>query len=294
MADNKSSPHQFTWMGRLKPTLDRFESAVDIFQILLSVLAVTLVVANEFVVHTFTVPYLDMSWEQLQITVRGFTWTVFVFDFVLYGLASGRPFSYARRHWLELVVCFTWVPYYDASILKHVSGLLSLDVLTLIGSLVHTWLVTRWTIRRFRAHPHIVITAITVVLIVTGSAVLMRVEPETFKNWNDALWFSIQTVFTIGYGDIPPKTDIGRAIASLMIVCGVGVIATFIALMQKMISSRLLPEQHDDNVKLIARVDQQNKLISELIEENRRTNETNRQLLEELKSRSESKSGSDS
>lgn len=261
---------------RLKNYLKRFEGFVDTFQFLLSALAVTLVLLNEFVNHSWHVPYLGVSWEQGLIAIRAFTWGVFVFDFMLYGLASARPFRYARNHLLELIICITWVPYYDGALLTRIDNLLSLDVLTLIGSLVHTWMVGRWTVRRFRAHPHIVVAAVTLVTVITSAAVLQRVEPDNYKSLSDAIWFAVQTLFTVGYGDMVPKTELGRWISMFLIVAGAGIVSTLIALMSKIVSARLLPDQSDPVVKLSAQVEEQNKLIARLLEQNE-------QLIEQLK-----------
>ncbi len=41
----------------------------------------------------------------------------------------------------------------------------------------------------------------------------------------DAFYWSIVTIFTVGYGDITPATDAGRAVAILIIISGIGVIS---------------------------------------------------------------------
>jgi voltage-gated potassium channel len=40
-----------------------------------------------------------------------------------------------------------------------------------------------------------------------------------------AMYWAISTMTTVGFGDLVPKTDIGRAIASLMMLLGWGVLA---------------------------------------------------------------------
>jgi voltage-gated potassium channel len=65
------------------------------------------------------------------------------------------------------------------------------------------------------------IVAAAGVLLVLAEAVLMRiVEPETFDRFGVALWFAAVTVGTVGYGDVVPQTDEGRAIATIGIVFG--------------------------------------------------------------------------
>lgn len=43
-------------------------------------------------------------------------------------------------------------------------------------------------------------------------------------NFSDALWYSIVTVTTVGYGDIAPKTEAGKLVASVLMLLGIGFI----------------------------------------------------------------------
>jgi voltage-gated potassium channel len=60
-----------------------------------------------------------------------------------------------------------------------------------------------------------------------------EVQPEKFGTIPDAMWWSIVTLGTIGYGDFVPVTPVGKMIAAITIMCGfvmvalpVGIIAT--------------------------------------------------------------------
>ena len=45
------------------------------------------------------------------------------------------------------------------------------------------------------------------------------------KNFFDALWWAIVTVTTVGYGDISPATGIGRVMAIVRMIFGIGFIS---------------------------------------------------------------------
>jgi inward rectifier potassium channel len=57
----------------------------------------------------------------------------------------------------------------------------------------------------------------TLFCLVPGS--LAHARPNSFS---DALFFSIETLATVGYGEMYPATSFGRAVAAMEIVCGLG------------------------------------------------------------------------
>lgn len=46
--------------------------------------------------------------------------------------------------------------------------------------------------------------------------------------WLDALYFSVITLTTVGYGDFSPKTDAGKLFTIVYIFVGLGILAGFI------------------------------------------------------------------
>ena len=49
------------------------------------------------------------------------------------------------------------------------------------------------------------------------------VQPETFGNVPSALWWAVVTLTTTGYGDAVPTTLLGRLVAAVVMICGLGV-----------------------------------------------------------------------
>ncbi|CAA0095261.1 Cyclic nucleotide-gated potassium channel [BD1-7 clade bacterium] len=50
-------------------------------------------------------------------------------------------------------------------------------------------------------------------------------QPEVFRSIFDALWWSVVTLTTTGYGDVYPVTAGGRVFASIILILGLGVVA---------------------------------------------------------------------
>jgi voltage-gated potassium channel len=73
------------------------------------------------------------------------------------------------------------------------------------------------------------IGAVTV-LVTFVSGILMRwVDHTDFDNIWLGIWWAVQTVTTVGYGDTVPHTVGGRALATLVMLTGIGFISVVTA-----------------------------------------------------------------
>lgn len=52
-----------------------------------------------------------------------------------------------------------------------------------------------------------------------------EVQPDAFSSIFSSMWWGVMTLTTVGYGDVYPKTAIGKMIASLIAVLGIGLFA---------------------------------------------------------------------
>lgn len=50
-------------------------------------------------------------------------------------------------------------------------------------------------------------------------------QPETFASIFHALWWSVMTLTTVGYGDMYPVTIGGRFFAFIVLMIGLGIVA---------------------------------------------------------------------
>ena len=50
-------------------------------------------------------------------------------------------------------------------------------------------------------------------------------QPDKFSSIPDAMWWSIITLTTVGYGDVVPVTNIGRVIVGVVAVMGIALFA---------------------------------------------------------------------
>jgi voltage-gated potassium channel len=70
----------------------------------------------------------------------------------------------------------------------------------------------------------------TVVLVLVGAIVMRVFAHEQYRTFGDAIWFTLQTVTTVGYGDNTPTSGVGRTLASLVMLVSIGLISVVTAL----------------------------------------------------------------
>ncbi len=69
-----------------------------------------------------------------------------------------------------------------------------------------------------------VLLSLTVAMLISGTMFYSNVEGLSILN---ALYFSVITLATVGYGDFTPQTDFGKIFTILYILTGVGLIVAF-------------------------------------------------------------------
>ncbi|QCK16909.1 potassium channel family protein [Mangrovivirga cuniculi] len=71
-----------------------------------------------------------------------------------------------------------------------------------------------------------VLLALFIYFIVVGVLTLLEsnVDESNIKSFSDALWYSIVTLTTVGYGDLYPVTPLGKIVGLLIIISSVGVL----------------------------------------------------------------------
>jgi voltage-gated potassium channel len=85
--------------------------------------------------------------------------------------------------------------------------------------------------RVFRARKEelvVTLTVLTILLIIASSLMYYaekEVQPDTFSSIPASMWWAVVTLTTVGYGDIYPKTDIGRVLGGIIAICGIGMFA---------------------------------------------------------------------
>lgn len=78
--------------------------------------------------------------------------------------------------------------------------------------------------------PQLIVSLLAALSLVYFAAVLIYYvegssDPEHFGSVIRSLWWSVVTLTTVGYGDVYPQTVIGKVLAGMIAIMGVGIIA---------------------------------------------------------------------
>src|SRR5262245_20502179 len=90
--------------------------------------------------------------------------------------------------------------------------------------------LARRSLDRFISQPSsvrnatLVLINITVLIVLAGSVIIWVFDHEEFPDFGTAIWFTLQTVTTVGYGDVTPTTVIGRTMAGVVMVVAVALL----------------------------------------------------------------------
>lgn len=105
------------------------------------------------------------------------------------------------------------------------------------------------------------VAALVGATIFTGAMSIIIVEPTNpnISNFGDALWWSLVTVSTVGYGDVVPETVGGRMIAAPLIAVGIGVCGFVAGFMTKLMS----PDHHEEDEKQLKEIEHKLDVLQE-------------------------------
>jgi voltage-gated potassium channel len=74
-----------------------------------------------------------------------------------------------------------------------------------------------------------IIAASTVVITVAGGILERVFDHKEFHTTGKGLWFALETVTTVGYGDVTPSARSGRIIAGVIMLAGIAFLAIITA-----------------------------------------------------------------
>lgn len=91
-------------------------------------------------------------------------------------------------------------------------------------------------------------TTCCVLLYVSGVGIYFLehdAQPKVFRSIFDGLWWALETLTTVGYGDVAPITAGGRSFTFIVLLIGLGIIAVPVGLLASALSSVRAEEEEE-------------------------------------------------
>lgn len=157
----------------------------------------------------------QLEWEIIEALIL-VIWALFVIDFSVRFWLHQDKLKFLRSNIIELL----------ALLVPAFRSFRMLRVLTALG------IFTR-VVQSLQARVNLYIALILPMMIFAGSLGVFEAERNaqgaSILNFPDAVWWSIVTAFTVGYGDLTPVTVEGRVIAVMLMLGGFGLISVVTA-----------------------------------------------------------------
>jgi voltage-gated potassium channel len=219
---------------------DRHRRPAQYFNVILA----TLILANVTAVVLETVEPLRMHYERAFAAIERISTVVFAVEYLL-RLWTSIDLQDPRFHhplWGRLRYAVSFFAVVDLlSILPAFLGAFVLDdlrVLRLIR-LLRMLKLTRhagvfqliWTVLREEARTTGALVFILCLTVTVSGSIMYMIEGEekdtAFTSIPVAMWWAIETLTTVGYGDMIPSTAGGRLVGGVVIVAGIVTLALF-------------------------------------------------------------------
>ena len=166
---------------------------------------------------------------------------IFLVDFLrrMHLASDDRAYLLQGKGWLDLI---SIVP-----MLRIARILRILRVTRLLGRMGGPLPAVRLFFKDRASGGLLLVLLLAIVVLEFGSIAVLwaeRASPNAnITTADDALWYSIVTMSTVGYGDQYPVTDLGRLIGTGIIILGVGVFGTLTGFLA---NAFLAPAKSDD------------------------------------------------
>lgn len=134
-----------------------------------------------------------------------------------------------------------------------------------------------------RSATSVIMVATVVIVVVSGVAIRGLDHHEYTSIW-EGMWWALQTVTTVGYGDVTPESVAGRFVAGAVMLAGVALVAIVTAAVTSSFVARVQAQRRaedatDENLAeqrldarlddITARLDRMEQMLGTLSEQSR-------------------------
>jgi voltage-gated potassium channel len=226
------------WISRQEGALERFERLTAWPMLVLSLAIVPLLV-------TPLVVELSPATETTLFTLDWIIWAVFALEYGIRLYLAPNRWQFIRRNVVDLAVVL--IPFLRPLRMGRSFRLLrALRATQALLFLTRGARAGRIVLTRHKLHYALLVSALAVI---GGGLLVVSVEKgaaeANIKSVGEAVWWAVTTVTTVGYGDRFPVTPVGRGVAVVLMVLGIGLFG----LLAASLASFFIAEREEDESK---------------------------------------------
>ncbi len=162
-------------------------------------------------------PSLGRPWTTVCAATTNAVWALFAVDYAVRLVLSRRRGRFVRGNLIDLAII----------VLPVLRPLRLLRLFTLLS------LLNRYAGMSLRGRVAVYVGGSTVLVLVLGALAVLDAERgasgASISSFGDALWWSVTTVTSVGYGDTYPVTATGRVVGVALMLTGIGLIGVVTA-----------------------------------------------------------------
>jgi voltage-gated potassium channel len=107
------------------------------------------------------------------------------------------------------------------------------------------------------------IAASSLMLMLAGGVAVRLLDTKEFDSLGDSMWWALQTVTTVGYGDVVPERATGRIVGAILMLNGIALLSVITAAVTAMLIEQVRRRRVPDD-ELAARLDRIEAGLAEL------------------------------
>lgn len=247
-------------LARNANAYDQFAKAVDGPMMVLTILWIPVLIVP-------LVTSVHGAVDESLVAIDYMIWALFVIEyFVKFYLAPER-WRYVKTHILDLIIVV--VPFFRP---LRVARLVRLQVLLRLGVVGGEAIRRSRQVLTHRGFHFVVLFAGILVFLSAGVVTVAErgARGSNIHDYGQGLWWAMETVTTVGYGDRVPLTPLGHGVAVILMLVGIGLIGVLTAT----VASYFMDQKTDASDERLARIESKlEELLAQMnVNVNMRTN----------------------
>lgn len=213
---------------------------------------IALILISVAIVVADSMQSVHASSGELLVWLEWIITLIFTVEYIARLLCVRHPLRYATS-FFGIVDLLSILPSYLAMFVPETHALLDVRILRLLRifrilrlvQFVQEYQQLGRALKSSARKIFIFLSVVVMVVLITGTLLYVVEGPENgFTSIPVSIYWAITTVTTVGFGDITPKTDLGRFIASAMMLLGWGTLAVPTGIVTSEFTADRMRQQH--------------------------------------------------